>query len=1218
MATGLSRQFVWTVIPAGRVVNNAGLVSVLLTPRLSASDPTTLGNFGMAAWPQLLAATRFRIACGTGSPIEVQRAPYYTATGEAVTFSSGDQDRAWRAVFGANLTVKPYQATTYAGRPHRLFPAAAASSEVKTAYSDTSRVYLKHRITACDDDLEADLAEAAERWQNPLRSDAAGSALLDAYRFYQRDNAFTVLPAEADAAPPAREFHEVVAKLADHPLMLRALGLLLDFSVPVGDLNGADPKTLSVQPRWPASLPAGWPVVGFGGQGTDLSPKTAYSLAGQRFLPASADAIRDGVLLLNPATAAGPGRFDALGFDLDGAALRIVTAARSTTSTLARPSTLPALRSAGVSLVDRRRGETLTARIARGVARVASLLDQPLDAGDLIGGYRIDILDTTTGRWLSTCLRRAHYTVSTAALGPEVLEEGFIRPDAVTTGAGPNDALFVHEVVARWNGWSLAVRPPGRPMPTYDVPALPPAPDDLDFEVTPRVEPGSLPRLRFGRTYHMRVRIADLAGGGLRSSELASATGQHTLKFTHRRFEPLPPPEILPAAVLSAGETADKMVIDTQRTTQRRHILCPATSLEVALQHGMFDAALGPGPTDTVIDRSFAVAARADKTAADIPEAFPAGADDARYIVAPTVKISRPPWLSDPAAQAVHLKAKRPEDPDTGGEGIALHIPLTQGWAGTWPEQPATTLRLAPARTGQPCVGAQTIENGVPVITVELAPAEQVTLEIASCPGEAAGSVNQFGIADWSHQIPAESDEAAVKAVADGGNPLITPRRNITLVHAVQRPLQPPTGPLRAARDVGHTDARIQGLAVHIKSTGRINIHADWTDVDDTSAEGKKDNPRSVPVGAYPVAHVKNNAIPPIVHEFGDTRRRKITYRVTAVSRFEDCYRADADCTATTSFAMDVPSTARPPVPTVLHCVPTFGWTQEHSGDGSLVYTRRGAGVRVYLARPWMVSGADESLAVLVRKPTESLSDGVLPYLSLAGRDPVWQGPSIPAVLEPAHFNAPQYVEGAGERARPVMVYPVEYDSAGKRWYADVDLAPLQASAYWPFVRLAVARYQDNCVDPKHKLSGVTRTDPVPLLPDRTLMIKTKRQRIELLLGTIGPADNPRPRNTVTAELQVYDDGTGGTPAPQAPTDIIGTPGWITLASVEGKLASRVTLDIPDCGGRPRRILVTETETYPPPPDPAPVDGPPRLVYANVLTVGPDGAITVKEQSDVV
>ncbi|MFI8520270.1 hypothetical protein ACIGEZ_20945 [Streptomyces sp. NPDC085481] len=1289
-ATGARRQFVWTVLPAGRVGTVTGgsepmaLLSLLLTPRLlgPSSGRLTVADFGMQSWPQRLDAVRLDVRrAQQPQPLTSLRVPYVTAEGKKVDFTVAQRLNAWRALFPADTLVRGYTANTYDGRESREFPATEAAAEIRQAYTATALAHLRHAEASEDapdgSALRAELRRITEGWQTglwPLDGDdgggggavgaayggtdgaaygaggtgaaasgadgaaASGSALARAYAYYRRDSAdFTPL-AEPPAAAVEREFHETVARLADHPLLLRALGLLVDLAVPASQLTQGDAKDLRVVPVWPnpdTGATSGW---GNAVQ-EDLSPRTAYVLEGTRFVAASvqrpaATLFTKGLL---PLTGVGVGpsgsaRYEVMPFDVDGAALRMVGAAQSDRT---RPQSdadtgaLPALRSTGFALVERDRAAEHARQLQRARERAtpAGLTSVPLTADSLLGGYRVDIFDEQTKQWYSLCRRRVRYTIGGVPIGQEAtaagprghLEEGYVRPDPVTTGAGADDALFIHQAVVRWTGWNQVAQRPERVVDTGDETFLPDT-DAMPFDAVVECDPGSLPRLRFGRDYRLRVRIADLAGGGLRSEEAGPAEEQ-TEVFTHHRYEPLLPPELVPTRKLADGETLDRMVIRSDRDTtvtayaaahghrayDLRHLLAPNCALELAIQHeGRFDAALGPEAPTADVKRLFETARRADRDIHDIPGAVVAeggpgsGTQAAPYVVLPEADVVVP-WLPDPGSTHISLIARhRPVDPDTGDAGTIEGLPKIAVWRGDWPETRSVAFRLEAAPSG--CKVTRSTDHRL--VTVALGPAEQVTFDIPSCPK--TRDVQIFGIAAWLGIDPSNPPPS----IAQGRNRLITPPRTVTLVHAVQRPLSDPGGVFNATRTSGDTSAvlRTEELELDVPSTGRIDVRARWTDHEDLPPAAPVVRERQAFVGSYDVQHLPlYQALPTIRQEFGDTRRRHVTYRVTGVSRFQDCFpratAADpAACLAEGVLrTTDVPSSARPPAPKLLYTVPTFHWTQTTDGQRSITRWRHGGGLRVFMERPWYVSGDGEALAVLTW-PSPSAPADTLAYVSVAGRDPIWNTGAPPAILTDDHVNAP----GAAlredlpelQRALGALAFPVHFDEEGDRWYADIDLSPLVTGSYFPFVRLALARYQPHTIDGVPRLSPSIRTEPVQLPPHRRLTVSRTPGHGTVLVDGLGPS-GPR-STTVESELQVRDT------AGAAGAGDIADAGWTTVFHTTALLGQVRDFDIPDTGARPLRVVVQEFEKHPSATNDVgtATEQPGRLVYADIVPLG--------------
>ncbi|MFZ3493288.1 hypothetical protein ACODT5_08670 [Streptomyces sp. 5.8] len=1265
------RQFVWTAMPARAVPltggsETMGLLSVLLTPRLlGPATMSKVSDFGMQSWPQRLSAVRFDVFRGS-QLLTSRRVPHITAEGKEITFSTTEQLAAWRALFAAGTLVRPYEPTSYGARGVHEFPASEAAAEVRGVYTATARTHLSHSGDApeVNSELRAALRRISETWQTgllpadgePSEVSPRGSALAQAYAFYRRDHEdFTPLTHESTAAE--RDFHETVARLADHPLLLRALGLLIDLAVPAAQLAQA-PKELRVVPRWPnpdSSAPTGWSSA----TQNDLSPWTAYFLDGKRFVAASlpgtnATEFKKGMLPLTGTGVApsGNARYEVMPFDVDGAALRMVGAAasdrtRPPSETGAWVGALPALRSTGFALVERDREQEHRKQLKRAQQRATAdgLTSTPLTADSLLGGYRVDILDVAAEQWYSLCRRRVRYTIGGVPIGQEssgggprgLLEEGYVRPAPATTGAGAQDALYIHQAVARWAGWSLVAQRPERVVDTGDTFTEAAA---APFDAVVECEPGSLPRLRFGRDYRLRVRIADLSGGGLRFDE-AGAAEEQTEIFTHQRFEPLPPPELVPTRRLADGETQDRMVIRSDRDTSvgdyatahghrafdLRILLAPKSSLELALQHeGRFDAALGPDAPATEVRRLFEVAKRADRDVRDIAGAVVVEADagsPAPYVILPAAGATLP-WLADSGSTHIALNARpRPIDPTTGSPGEISDPRMIAVWRGDWPALQSIALRLVDAPSG--CTVSRSLNHRI--LTVALGPAEQVTFDIASCPK--TRDVQLFGIAGWLGVNP--SDPATFQHIVQGRSRLITPPRTVTLVHAVLRPLTDPAGRLDAQRDSGDTSAvlRTNALQVHIPSTGRLDVRAEWTDHDDVRPDPPTLQKRKALVGSYDVQHLgPHEAFPVIRQEFGDTRRRHVTYRLTGVSRFQDCFprAVAADPHACLAEGVlettDVPSSARPPAPKLQYAVPAFRWTQTTDGQRSITRWRHGGILRVFLERPWFASGDEESLAVLTW-PTTSAPADTLRYVSVAGRDPIWNTGTPPTILTEDHVNAPEAEQvelPELQRTLGTIAYPVQFDEEGDRWYADIDLSPVVAASYFPFVRLALARYQPHTAPGVPRLSPSVQTEPLQLPPHRRLVVTRTSGRASVVVDGLGPA-GPR-TNIVRTALQVRDGaGTAQAQAAYEHTDVpapgdeagvasdgagIGSAGWTTIFRTSAGLGQIRELDIPGSGGRPLRIVVQEFETHPSTTNETGtvVDGPGRLVYADIVPLG--------------
>jgi hypothetical protein len=427
-----------------------------------------------------------------------------------------------------------------------------------------------------------------------------------------------------------------------------------------------------------------------------------------------------------------------------------------------------------------------------------------------------------------------------------------------------------------------------------------------------------------------------------------------------------------------------------------------------------------------------------------------------------------------------------------------------------------------------------------------------------------------------SNPVPVKT-KASLPAVANtliataliGQNWLLTPGIDLTLVHAVDKPLIKPEFTTRAhfERQKGETHATlVDWMPIHGKSTGKFDVKAAWTESVDDPAAGaptwgptavskaahaftltvEKDQERilgfgkplptmkSAPWGTIPVSGmlVENSSIDTASQRqfFGDTKHRKIDVTAVETTRFQKYFNDldIGDFTETSAAkSLHVPSSARPARPDVKYILPTFGWTRAPGSS-----TRGGGGLRVYLDRPWFSSGDDERLAVVLYQPWPGDGYSKLePYTSKWGKDPLFVAPDLPATqLSLSHFketaNKASKLQLKEYSLSPVMVaaYEVDYDPATQMWFADVVMD--QGKAYFPFVKLALARYQPYSL-PGCELSPVVIADFVQLTPDRvaSAVVATDKQSVTVSVVGHTYSDNDAAigstaKATVTATLE--------------------------------------------------------------------------------------------------
>jgi hypothetical protein len=317
------------------------------------------------------------------------------------------------------------------------------------------------------------------------------------------------------------------------------------------------------------------------------------------------------------------------------------------------------------------------------------------------------------------------------------------------------------------------------------------------------------------------------------------------------------------------------------------------------------------------------------------------------------------------------------------------------------------------------------------------------------------------------------------------------------------------------------------------------------------------------------------------------------------------------------TITMSVPASARPAPPVVQSIVPAYVWHRERAGN-TLMSTRRGGLLRVFLDRPWFGSGEGELLAVLVADddpalPVETRAR-TLPFVTAAWADPTGFGGGLTRL---ARSNFPRAVDDQTVRipglrdtnpalaADPLcriraMGHPVAFDPRRRLWFADVEILH---DSHQPFVQLKLARMQPAAVrlttpgmfEDLH-LSPIVEAGFHQLPTDRGAMVVIEGTRAEVTVT--GPA----PANTspdLTAAVQVGSPA-GGDPAVWEALDELPQTSLSPSGSGGGGGQWHGFVDLPAVPGTlPMRLLVREHQLLPGQPrSDAPVR---RLSYFDTL-----------------
>jgi hypothetical protein len=682
------------------------------------------------------------------------------------------------------------------------------------------------------------------------------------------------------------------------------------------------------------------------------------------------------------------------------------------------------------------------------------------------------------------------------------------------------------------------------------------------------------------------------------------------------RWHPVPPPALVPRHRYTAGESLRRVVVrsgvtqdrDTLKititsprdyaaahgklgyhATSERHVAPPKCSQLDAELHGRFDGAIGAHDPE-LHRRQARVAARESGSFFDVdvpdlrdlglraPQLGIALEHDDGANPADLLALPLPPDTTPPAGQYVIHDSDQlmlPYLPDSAAHGLSIVFPEagvgrripfpfgTEGfnadYTGAWPALEPYRLVL-----GASPVLTATVEHNV--VRFELPPGDVQLLRLSSTI--ARPDLELFG--PWRSLPGAVRGDAVVaEAAADGLTWALTPSEDITLVHAVPRPLEAPRPTrLEPIRSAGDTSCRfLGGVDVHGASTESMTAEGVWTEQgDDVTLPAPEIRIRRAVAFMTPILPFEDVAVlagveedvdfylPGVgtlrahanVHQLGDTRHRVIRYRFRATTRFREYFdpseltppaatneaggagtdRPEDDGRSVIGPAIEVsiPSTARPAAPVVHSVLPLFRWTESTEPEQPVaVRRRRQCGVRIYLDRPWYSSGDGELLSVLLAPGHDDRN--IQPWVSQWGGDPVWaaapvawralgdqvrdllafarNGPSDANDAMPVLQRRLPLLDVSGRPLVDALGYRPVFSEDRQLWYVDVAIDP--GSAFWPFVRLAVARLQPDSIADCH-LSPVVRCDFVQLTPERTATVsRTDSRHVRIVVtGPIG------------------------------------------------------------------------------------------------------------------
>ena len=649
-----SQRIIWTALPNGQQSGGVGRVSVHVSPRLMSTSGAV--SLPLSDWPDWVAWPSTKI----GWAVQIDALPAVQATVVSPNRDASLWARLFNSstpVIPYSYTslasrrihsyptgyVRQYFQSLYA----EMAAAVASNSKLPVDWPNVDTligpanggIYIGLPLTtelerSVDDDVAA-LYD--NRFNVALPADQARPAtdLWQAKQFLDPRVVPSKAYTEPAPKPPAKrkpyprpkppdiDFHQMVSMLGEYPYLERLFGLVFDleFALPASLPPVVD---LSVIPTWTSKQPRGSPPtkVTF-----DVGPVTSTIVSGLSAQPRSASPeLLDGELRLQDPDAAGNPEYNLVEADLDGATLKTLNFVQGIyNANFAQPSfdtptsyALPSLRSAGLSLT--RTGNTLELKVSlqNSDALNAAAESDPvplirLQAEDVTRGYRIDVFDEVTDRWYQLCARTAAtrkpapggYAVGSPPVVVPIPngDEGWVQL-APTSSSSSSSDTYLTESLMRWAGWSLVAPRPGKhlsedPHKGLEGDDANPPTGTFPLQVAYAATPGTLPVLRFGRTYRFRARAVDLAGNSVAFSP-APTPGSTTMSnpATYARLEPVATPMVIPRTPRTPGEHLELLVIRSEGTgpydptkipTNERHVMAPGTSEELAEAHGAFD-----------------------------------------------------------------------------------------------------------------------------------------------------------------------------------------------------------------------------------------------------------------------------------------------------------------------------------------------------------------------------------------------------------------------------------------------------------------------------------------------------------------------------------------------------------------------------------------------------------------------------------------------------
>lgn len=316
--------------------------------------------------------------------------------------------------------------------------------------------------------------------------------------------------------------------------------------------------------------------------------------------------------------------------------------------------------------------------------------------------------------------------------------------------------------------------------------------------------------------------------------------------------------------------------------------------------------------------------------------------------------------------------------------------------------------------------------------------------------------------------------------------------------------------------------------------------------------------------------------------------------------------------TRTGTFQTWVPARTRPVAPAPVEALPTFGWDRQvPSADpnlpGAVLSRRSGNGLRIYVAPPWYSSGAEEKLGIVFSANAQQIAEHLRPFVTGWAGDPAFTDGSLGTVVpQPSHVTGNPVVSevvtlpdlpdvAAGAKQVRVVELNPSWDADRQLYYGEVEFAP-PGSAYFPFIRLALCRFQPHGLTDL-RMSPVRLLDFAQLAPDRSVSL-TYPSATQVAVTVVGCSylqsfSSARRGGQVRVTVEWRDPAIDGELAWTAIGGAQLTPG-VPWAKDPSRTAWTGTVSLPAPHSDQQRLVVQEYESVP---------GGERVVFTDVIAL---------------